>query len=1204
MAGNSGGSFPFTAITVVLMFLSTSYLGQHAYNLWRQDDGDVAKRPQLSEQTVEARLWEDPLTALNRHREKLKGICPPAGSQAGTLSGATLSDVRSRDPRCQPVGSETFKAAFPHDGDRLTVIAVLLPGTALVGAEEGRRRARYALLAGLNAEGYVPDDSDHMGLLQVNLCGSFTECDTTPIVFRKRLAKAAEVLFGTTTAMPLGATKRSVIYETLHTREINRGKQRHAAIFWIDDEAAGRRWLSALTTLLGELAPDPQTRLRILGPSQSDALVDAVGYDLGELQSEAATTDSAERRHFRRNWQTLLKLRVISPTSTAPAEQVLAASHVDGGCSDFGPPSIPVVRGTDCVDDAFRSQFYRIWETFNRGHAADGPLAFPTSPLQSPFFVRTVGTDDLLIRRLAEELRNRGLGFCTGESKRVVLISEWDSIYARTFAGGLQRELTCADNASKVVLHRYSYLDGLDGVSVDGAATPAQPDSDKAHGGDHKAPPVEWPEGRAQEDYIRRLVQEIQKDNYRNPVHAIGMIGSDVHDKLILVQALRDAFPDRVLFTTDMDARLLHPSVTPYTRNVLVATSLSNELSDDATTVVGPFRDSYQTAMFLAARHALAIDDVPVCTDANKQGLGCRIEQAVANPKLFEIGRDSAVELANKGVPDTEQAKRQTFALVIAALLFAFAVLMLIGKPAPAMRSVLAWWSAKPRPFDHSHAAIAGFEAMALGYAAGVVVELAAAGSAGASGPFLLAAGTGAFLWTFAYPGTPWAQALRPVIAKTATGSARRRRWLLVLAQFLLLCAVVSIFWWQFAFQRADMEMHEPFAPLSGASAWPSQLLRTLAVVLFAWFLDRTWCGAAGAARDIEERYFPGAAKNCAAGVANITRSGRSTLAERIFAGLRDATIWFWTPDVKLPGHRVDGARLWHEYRALMDDGTRLVRIVLWLAVSFVLIIVTTTMVSSLTDGPPSDIPARGVTDRALFSSTLVLSVVAVVVLLVLVGDMTILTWRFVAMLQCGRTVYPTTTIAHFAAELGPALRKRAAELLAATPGERDPARDDLVGPPCRNSLLDDWIDARLLAQQTAKVGPLIFFPFILVALMIVARSRMFDNWDVGGPVLIILAGYVLWSIAMAALLNLGAEQARRKAVDGMQADLLWLQGAGPDYKDLADCFSTLIEQVRTLRKGAFAPFFEQPLVQAILVPLGGAGGIQLLDLVLYARAQ
>ena len=51
---------------------------------------------------------------------------------------------------------------------------------------------------------------------------------------------------------------------------------------------------------------------------------------------------------------------------------------------------------------------------------------------------------------------------------------------------------------------------------------------------------------------------------------AVGIIGRDVHDKLVLAQALRAAFPDRVLFTNDLDARLLHPDVTGYTRNIIV----------------------------------------------------------------------------------------------------------------------------------------------------------------------------------------------------------------------------------------------------------------------------------------------------------------------------------------------------------------------------------------------------------------------------------------------------------------------------------------------------------------------------------------------------------------------------------------------------------------------------------------------------------
>ena len=40
----------------------------------------------------------------------------------------------------------------------------------------------------------------------------------------------------------------------------------------------------------------------------------------------------------------------------------------------------------------------------------------------------------------------------------------------------------------------------------------------------------------------------------------------------------------------------------------------------------------------------------------------------------------------------------------------------------------------------------------------------------------------------------------------------------------------------------------------------------------------------------------------------------------------------------------------------------------------------------------------------------------------------------------------------------------------------------------------------------------------------------------------------------------------------------------------------TILEEVRQLREGAFAPITSQPIVRAALLPLSGAGGIALLE--------
>ena len=1178
MAGDSGSPFPFTALSVVVLFLSSTYLAQQGFELWRQPDSDAAKRVELSQPPVEARLWEDPLGAVSRHRQKLNELCKTEGSSVPAKSEGPAETSTAIACRAgQALEAKDFKTEL--DTTRgVTLIAAMLPGAALVGAEEQRRRSRYAVLAGLNAAGYFPNDSERMGLVSVNRCEKLAGCA------------------GETSA------KLDVVYEKLTDKE---SKRRQVIVLWIDDAAIGRRWLTATAMALKELTPaSGDVRLSIVGPARSDELVRALGEDLAAVEAEVkgGIGDAG------RNWAALTTIRLFSPLSTAPAAQVIRAARMNGpSCSEltvqeqFNQRQQTAEQGkpllNDCIAELFKLALQKI-----AGLRDDLERPNPGSP----FFVRTIGTDDLLVARLTEELRGRGIEPCGSDKKtRIVLVSEWDSIYARTFADTLRAQLGCAGRQ----LQTYSYLRGLDGATLEGIATPIRR-SESGRGGD-KGAPIEWPEGRAQADYVRRLVDEIRRENDDYPVQAVGMIGSDVHDKLVLMQALRDAFPDRMLFTTDVDSRLSHPSMTRYSRNVIVASSLPlvfEETIDSSWNGIGPFRDVYQTATFLAARLAVrecsgedskeanacragkpaetpnAADVMPNCGKLENQNeLACRIQAAVSEPRLFEIGRDRMVKLPVTGITEPDRDKRHAAAVASFVLLVVLGGLMVAGHPGPAMSRAWKFWATSGQtPVNPAHAIIAALQAAALGFAAGVVLELAVPGSAGAFGPLLLAVIAAALFRTVVFPGKPWAQDLRPAIAGAGAGIVRpRRAWL----RLATVAAVVAGYFIVVRF--AGPQMQEPFAPLSGVSAWPAQLLRTFAVVLFAWFLDETWNRSVESTRDIGKEYRL---------VHTMPALGRQ---KGRVARLLTAALWFRQPETALSGRRVDGAKLWNLYRRLMENGPRSTRFVVWLAVSAVIIFLVIVVVNALTDSPLPELPARGPADRALFWMTLGLSSLGVVVLLVLVGDATVTTMWFVDRLKDGRTVYPPETVARFADELGPELREQACGLIAAYPDQR--GKPDAVRT---NTILDDWIDARLLAEHTAAIGRLIIFPFIILALMVVARSRLFDNWEIGGSVLAVLLMYLLWSIALAALMNFSAEQARRKAVSGMEADLRWMRGAGKAYAGLIGTFEDLLRDVRTLRKGAFAPFFEQPLVQAILVPLGGAGGIQLLDWLLYARAQ
>lgn len=1314
MAAEGGNSFPYAGVAVVALFLSTAFLGPHGFQLLRQSETDTGQRFETAEPQVEARLWEDPMFALHRHREKLRAACPRRfGGTALLLKTEPADQSRTEPPEPKPepaeqarpdrpapdancvdaqaIHAEQFRARVLPDidsrrvDDKLTVLAVLVQGGTFLGAGEARRRTRYALLSGLNAAGYVPDNSERMNWLEVERCLSLA-C-----------------------LKPAGGVKTlmNVVFETL-VEKIDglvpaNEPRRRVAVLWIDDSFFGRHWLTGVAALLGQLNLPEDTRLRILGPVTSEGLIETLRYDLpahvklaGEMRQRdlvaapvteggstivnlprrqtdapeasiapsertqtpapkvtfAAMAGSAEPPQapkkrdplpseiFRRNWEILTRLQVISPSSTASERQLLTEAQR----GEAGPTVFATLRDSAVPTRA------AIEETFRRllNQAKD---AYPDSlgKLPAPrdrFFMRTIGTDDLLIRGLVDELCARGLDSRGhAASARIALLSEWDSIYARTFAARLKSVASCNGGRQPVTVETYEYFRGLDGITLDVNAKQAKSVDDKARSADKlmdgggqqganaKSLPVEWPEGRDQRDYLRRQVQHrldlSELAQASNELQAIGIIGNDVHDKLVLAQALRDAFPDRTIFTTDLDARLLHPGVTKFTRNLVIASSLPLAFHDDTLQCgIAPFRDSYQMGTFLAARFAATEDDNGGrgCAKLNGLALRDRIESEISTVRLYEIGREGPVEMIVPNVPPTTPtARRQPmtraiYATLAGAVVILLGVFMTIGWPGPAMLAARGKWrpaahldsgpagaagAPAAAPIDDSRPLacsirstkiVAALEAAALGFAAGVVLELGLPGTIGMSGALVFAAASAGFFSAFLYPGTPWMRSYRAAETNDAPDAVRRRRWELVLLQFLLFVALVAAAWALVTpMHLRASDVREPFGTFSGVSSWPSELIRTLCVVLFAWFVDYAWCRSAHEADRIQEKYFP----ERPGGTPPESEPAPLSWTASFVAAIRNASIWFWQPK-DAPGidDPIDGRALWGEYRARLLGWSRLGRVVLWVALSMGLIF----LVIDLVGGTSPDIPARGIGDRTLFFGTLLLSGTMVLMLLVLVADVTILTWRYVSLLKRGRTFYPRATVKLFAAELGPEVRSQAARRIEPTLVERNRAiKAGRVGG--RNSLLDDWIDIRLLGEHTKAIGPLIVFPFVLIGLMIVARSRLFDNWQAGGALLLMFACFVLWSIGMAALLSHGAERARRMSLERMQSDLIWLKGAGPDYAAITAQFPSLIEQVQGLRQGAFAPFFEQPSVRALLVPLGGAGGIQLLEYLLFAQS-
>ena len=137
------------------------------------------------------------------------------------------------------------------------------------------------------------------------------------------------------------------------------------------------------------------------------------------------------------------------------------------------------------------------------------------------------------------------------------------------------------------------------------------------------------------------------------------------------------------------------------------------------------------------------------------------------------------------------------------------------------------------------------------------------------------------------------------------------------------------------------------------------------------------------------------------------------------------------------------------------------------------------------------------------------------------------------------------------------------------------------------------WIDIAFIAEWTRLIGGIFYAPFIVLAVLIFARSSIFDDWSNPIGLVVVFGLSFLYAIMCAAVLWRAASRARSAALERLTTALIRAKGAGGV---LASQVEIMIERVRGLQEGAFAPVAQQPLVRALLVPLSGASGASILE--------
>ncbi|ODT43968.1 MAG: hypothetical protein ABS70_06695 [Nitrospira sp. SCN 59-13] len=997
-------------MALLLAAVSSLIIYQGPIKTSRPIDKEAEKSVSVRDR-VQSRLWQDPFEAVASHIQKEKASKEEGHGHhdsPGLLEGASTT-------------KETF---------HFQVMPVFVDGSPYASGVESRLRDRYALVSGLGAAGYLPESGESIRYFEWKLA-----------------------------AGPVSIVPAEWFVPGPRLSTTNQHEQPDAQpilVLWLKEQDLGAKPLQALTSLVSHLNKEMKatpSAYRVLGPRTSGSL----SAMLDELK---ATTTAAD---------------VTSVT----------VSH----------PRPPALQG---------ATFYSSWAT-----AADpvllGESAVPQTakPVEDRFaaagltLIRTIGSDDALANELVVELKRRRIDV-TAPSKRphIALISEWDTLYGRslprTFVAVAKRLAEEAqalpvqtlathlhalrDERYPDWVHRYSYLAGLDGElppKDNGKDAPGA----KGKSGDKGAGAEaveETPVGRSQLDYLRRLVEQLKREEVTSDGEfmAIGVLGSDVYDKLMILQALRKDFPHALFFTTDLDSRLTHPSQLPWTRNLVIASHFGLELDPRLQTPIPPFRDSYQTALFYSVLRAVDTLEAVQGKTVLELSSGAMFSAEVM-PRLYEVGRHGAVDLSPDPMPragslpsihlprpDVDPAtgalrlpSLRTIGLLLSAAGLMFLCALLINSE--------LWWLCRGRR-------LVGFLAV---------------------------------------------PALVGVIVVALLGGA-----------------------------RLDGTAGEPLTFTEGVSVWPTASLRLLAFVLCVMFFAHSWWRLADNAKWLIRRFR-----------FHRMNDARTTPSSHPFLG-----IHYWRPE---PAGSVQAAVLWQEYCSrgrILARARRIVPQAMAYGGFGVLLM--------LQFGFPV-MPCRG---EACFSLNYIIlgcSVVAMTLLMFYVVDATRLCRRLIKIMIGATIEWPDRLLA------------------------REAAKQSVD-----QAYVHEWLGIQFIAKRTAVISAMIYYPFVIVFLMAVARHSYFDRWDFPAGLLAIFTLNALYAFGNGVFLRRSAEEAKHEAVRQLKHRLKSLSDEPVGKQTKRRHIERMVELIEHTRDGAFLPFTQHPLFGAIALPTGGTGLVFLLD--------
>jgi hypothetical protein len=572
----------------------------------------------VGDQDIPARLWEDPFRMLD------SGSGGAKASDDSESQKAAPSEAKEWTHRLNELRWE-----INNRGDSETlVLFVMVSAQPYAEIAEQRLRTRVAVGEGLARCGYEPEDGEHLGYFK-------TQWPWKPLSDRLWNAVWSGSWRQTTSAEPTLVVpyewyKQATVKLAGAPCLLDKYRWEHVLVLWVNEDALLDDPLARLLMLqhcvrAGDGAAKPQLKLpnsqfKIIGPNTSTVLRSMV--------KEARSLNPPRSG-------VMTGMKMLCATSTASDSFLLMRDPTE---------TAPVGYATAVTD-----------------------LLFKQTGIS---FIRTTLTDESLCANLVDELNLRLIPSKADNAVKlskekhrlkIALVSEWDTFYGRALPHNFrQKVLKEAD------VRCYVYLRGIDGKSPGDTSSPTPTSGTDANAGASKPRDTKFqggseaPEGTNQADYLRRLADSLGewdaelRQTQDGRLDAVGVLGTDVYDTLLILQALRDKLPNPIFFTTTLDARYADPAEWKAAHNLIIVAPFGPKLDGYIQTNIPPFRDSYQTATFTATLTALG--GLP-----SVENLQCPLEDpesVFGRPRRFEVGREGFYDLTVR--EDMERAEDQS----------------------------------------------------------------------------------------------------------------------------------------------------------------------------------------------------------------------------------------------------------------------------------------------------------------------------------------------------------------------------------------------------------------------------------------------------------------------------------------------------------------------------------------------------------------